>query len=293
MASTEPGRVEHRILVLAPGAGEADRYAKLLAEAGLAPSLCADLRTLCTELEVGAGALLITDAGLAGDADPTSACLVAALRRQPEWSDVPIIVLARQGAESPPAARAMDLFGNVVVEEPPIRATTLVGVLGMALRARQRQYQLRDRLEALQRSEQRFARFMEHLPGLAWIKDREGRYVYANDAAERAFQVRRADLYGRTDAEVFPPETAREFSGNDRRVVDGEPVVELFEHLRHEDGIVHESVVRKFPIPDADGGISLIGGLAIDITERRRIEQALRESEDRFRFLAETIPSIV
>src|SRR5262249_51944563 len=41
--------------------------------------------------------------------------------------------------------------------------------------------------EALRHSEHRFAQFMQHLPGLAWIKDLEGRYVYANDAAVRAF----------------------------------------------------------------------------------------------------------
>src|SRR5262249_25686374 len=52
--------------------------------------------------------------------------------------------------------------------------------------------------EALRQSEQRFARFMQHLPGLAWIKDAQGRYVYVNDAAEAAFQRPRAELYGKT-----------------------------------------------------------------------------------------------
>ena len=65
--------------------------------------------------------------------------------------------------------------------------------------------------EALRQSEQRFARFMQHLPGLAWIKDSQGRYVYANDAAEQAFGMPREDLYGKTDDEVFPPETAGRF----------------------------------------------------------------------------------
>ena len=46
---------------------------------------------------------------------------------------------------------------------------------------------------------------MQHLPGLAWIKDLQGRYVYANDAAVRAFRTPRGELYGRTDEEVFPP----------------------------------------------------------------------------------------
>jgi PAS domain S-box-containing protein len=151
----------------------------------------------------------------------------------------------------------------------------------------------RPRVDELRASEERFARFMEHLPGLAWIKDSAGRYVYANDAAARAFRTPRADLYGKTDADIFPPETAREFAENDRRALAGEPVVDVVEHLRHDDGLLHQSIVRKFAIPDADGGATLVGGVAIDVTERKRIEVALHESEERFRFLAETIPSIV
>jgi PAS domain S-box-containing protein len=142
-------------------------------------------------------------------------------------------------------------------------------------------------------AEQRFAQFMRHLPGLAWIKDGAGRYVYANDAAVKAFGTPRSDLYGRTDREVFNPETALQFGANDQRVLAGETVVEVIEELRQGDGVIHRSIVRKFPIPDADGGLSLVGGIAIDITEHERVEEALRASEDRFRFLAETIPSIV
>src|SRR4051795_5188329 len=73
--------------------------------------------------------------------------------------------------------------------------------------------------DALRESEQRFARFMQHLPGLAWIKDLRGRYVFANDAAEKAFRTPRAALYGKTDEEVFPPETAAKFKENDRQAL--------------------------------------------------------------------------
>ena len=69
----------------------------------------------------------------------------------------------------------------------------------------------------LRQSEVRFARFMQHLPGLAWIKDGQGRYVFANDAAVRAFGKQREELYGRTDEEVFPAKTAAQFRENDLR----------------------------------------------------------------------------
>src|SRR5262249_32182453 len=69
--------------------------------------------------------------------------------------------------------------------------------------------------EALRQSEQRFARFMRHLPGLSWIKDLQGRYVYANDAAVKAFRRPREELYGKTDEEIFPAETAADFAEHD------------------------------------------------------------------------------
>src|SRR6202043_2018947 len=76
--------------------------------------------------------------------------------------------------------------------------------------------------DALRESQERFARFMQHLPGLAWIKDLDGRYVYANEAADRAFGIPRAELYGKSDADLFPPETAAQFRENDRRALASE-----------------------------------------------------------------------
>src|SRR5262249_53012453 len=119
-----------------------------------------------------------------------------------------------------------------------------------AARARAAEGQLRETAE-------RFARFMRHLPGLAWLKDAAGRYVFANDAPEQAFGVSREQLYGRTDEEVFPPPTAEQFRENDRKALAGSGV-QTIETLRHPDGSVHHSVVSKFPIPAPDGGPHLV-----------------------------------
>jgi PAS domain S-box-containing protein len=138
-------------------------------------------------------------------------------------------------------------------------------------------------------SEQRFSQFMQHLPGLAWIKDVEGRYVFVNDAAARAFQRSKEELYGRRDSEVFPKETAYQFTENDRHALMGNEGVETIETLDHADG-VHHSLVSKFPIPGPDGAPAMIGGIAIDVTERVRAEQALRNSEERFRAVTLNAP---
>ena len=129
---------------------------------------------------------------------------------------------------------------------------------------------------ALRESEQRFARFMQHLPGLAWIKDLQGRYVYANDAAVKAFRTPRTELYGKTDEEIFPPQTAAQFKENDRLALGSEAGVQVIETLEHEDGTLHHSLVSKFPILGSEEEVVLVGGMAIDITDRLRAEEASR-----------------
>jgi PAS domain S-box-containing protein len=141
---------------------------------------------------------------------------------------------------------------------------------------------------ALRESDDRFGPFMEHLPGLAWIKDLHGRYVYANQAAMHVFGAPRAELCGKTDDDLFPPATAAQFRENDRQALASGTGVQVVETLKHADGTVHHSIVSKFPIPGPDGRPAFVGGMAIDITDLKRAEAALRESEARKAAVLET-----
>jgi PAS domain S-box-containing protein len=89
------------------------------------------------------------------------------------------------------------------------------------------------------------------------------------------------ELYGKTDAEAFPPQSAARFQENDRRALASGTGVQVIETLQHPDGVVHHSLVSKFSIPGPDGEVALVGGMAIDITDRLRAEAALREADRR------------
>lgn len=134
--------------------------------------------------------------------------------------------------------------------------------------------------EALRESQDQFLLFMQHLSGLAWIKNLRGEYLYANPAALSTFQRSPEDLYGKTDSQVFPRETAEQFVENDRRVLSAGHFLLSTETYQHRDGILHYSLVNKFPIRGPEGDIKFIGGIATDITELVQAEKTIRELND-------------
>ncbi len=135
--------------------------------------------------------------------------------------------------------------------------------------------------EALRESEARFAAFMAHLPGVAFMKDVAGRHIYVNEGFERLFGMRRRDWYLKTNEELFPPDVAQSLTRHDRMVAREKRPVDLTETTSDENG-TRTWLVKKFPVTFEPNGPALLGGIAIDITERTRAEDALRASEERF-----------
>ncbi|NQU11226.1 PAS domain-containing protein [bacterium] len=135
-----------------------------------------------------------------------------------------------------------------------------------------------DRTAELRESQERFELFMRHLPAVAFAKDRRGRYVFVNEAWKKLFP--KTTSVGCLDSDVWPAATAAQLRANDRLVMRTCRPVQVVEHVPQADG-VHHWLVTKFPILDAAGHPILLGGAAVDITELRRLEEALLQISER------------
>ncbi len=131
--------------------------------------------------------------------------------------------------------------------------------------------------QTLRESEERFAAFMRNLPGMAFVKDAQGRYVYVNDAAQNVMRANLTRVPNQGYVHHWPPEIAAKLQENDRVVLESGHSHEFIEVLPQEDG-PHAWLVSKFPIRDSRGA-SLVGCIGIDITERQSLEERLQQSE--------------
>ncbi len=131
---------------------------------------------------------------------------------------------------------------------------------------------------ALRESEALFTAFMNNTSVLTWMKDEALRYVYCNAAFERQQGVTLAAIRGQDDFALWPPETARVLQAHDHAALQSEKVLETQERVQDRQGQLHDSLVFKFPFRNASG-MRYVGGMAIDVTERKQTEEALRERE--------------
>lgn len=280
---------DERVLVLAPTSADRSLSKTVLTDAEIDCHLCHDLSDLTDRLCLGAGAILLTEEILAvSDANS----LVEILSEQPPWSDLPIILLSASGEESPIAAWSMERLGNVTVLERPVRLTTLVSALRAAIRARRRQYELRDQIEALSRSEQQLRLVTDSLPAVVTYIDGDGQYRFHNRTLSDWFGLDSSEVIGRKVAEVLGEKAYQSVRPMMERAFRGE-TVHFEADMPYERG--GERAVEVCYAPDirADGSVEGFVGLIHDVSERRRAASALSESEARLRQLISLMPMAV
>jgi PAS domain S-box-containing protein len=130
--------------------------------------------------------------------------------------------------------------------------------------------------QQLRQSEGRFHAFMNHNPACAWITDTNGKIVYINQTYPRTFKLFNQEVIGRNIFELYPSEIAQQFLNNIQEVASSQKTLETTELAPRTDGTTGEFLVYKFLIPEPSGH-QLVGGIALDITERYKVERMKAE----------------
>jgi signal transduction histidine kinase/CheY-like chemotaxis protein len=138
---------ELRVLVLPPTHADGLAIAKVLASVGIASAIYHGTDALREALKASAGCVILSEEAVLSNTPE----LLASLASQPMWSDMPVIVLSRSGRESSALDGIVSQLGSVSVVERPMRMSTLLSLVRSSLRARERQYQVRDFLQERER----------------------------------------------------------------------------------------------------------------------------------------------
>lgn len=147
----------------------------------------------------------------------------------------------------------------------------------------------RKRAEAaLAESEQRFSIFMDHLPAVSFIKDQAGRLLFANRYLQETFGWE--DCLGKTTEELLPPDLAAQMAADDRRALTEGPIV-VQEGIVDTHGVERFFDTYKFPVK-GEGASLLEGGIAVDVTERKRAEEALKKEKLFTEAILDSLPGV-
>ena len=272
-----------RILVMEDKAGEARWVGELLSQAaGKCPDYC-DMELMAGEdgpvvssrlSQAGVNAVLL-DASVS-----KSRCLATLQKLAPAVPQLPVIVLTDQQDESM-VVEVLRLGAQDCLVKGKFDGHLLIRALRYAMERKKAEI-------ALRRSETMFRDFVENAEDLIWQVDVNGAYVYLSPNAESILGYAPKELLGRSPFDLMPPREAKRVAGIFAKVVKERKAFSLLQHAAiRKDGKLRTLECGGKPVFDERGRLTGYRGIDRDITERRRIEEKLQESEGNFRRLVE------
>jgi PAS domain S-box-containing protein len=277
----------YRILIVAPYGSDAESMARILGNNGYETTICFDLAGLAFALGEDIGVVFITQEALRGDVQQ----LRSALAAQPSWSDIPFIFLTSRRTGLVDAAEAARLrlsefISNAIVMERPLGLASLLSAVTSAIRARRRQFEMRDRLleldtarRDLSERETQLRLAVEAAEIGLWDVDPIQDTLYWPPRVKEMFgispdvPVSMADFYAGLhpeDAEKTAQAYTAATDPQRRAVYDVE-----YRTIGKEDGAVRWVAAKGRGIFDNDGRCVRVIGTAIDITSRKAVELEL------------------
>ncbi len=145
----------------------------------------------------------------------------------------------------------------------------------------------------LHEQRQRLQAIVEGTSDAVFIKDLQGKYLLFNAAAGRFVGKQPSEVIGRDDAVLFPSDEARAVMERDRQVMAGGTLRTYEDQVTTADGVRRTFSSTKGPLFDQQGAVSGIFGISRDITGQKHVEELIRQSEARFRQLANTVPVLI
>jgi diguanylate cyclase (GGDEF)-like protein/PAS domain S-box-containing protein len=130
--------------------------------------------------------------------------------------------------------------------------------------------------DALRRSEQLLNAFLNSIPDIAWLKDREGRFILVNQPFGTAAGKDPDELIGKTDLEAWPRELAEKSRADDEEVMRSGTLKRVEEQLAPAGGPARWIETLKTPIYNEMGIVVGVAGIARDVTDRKRMEEEIR-----------------
>ena len=269
---------EDRILVLAPVGRDADLTAAALRNENLNSRACPMLAELCECIEEGAAVVVVAEEALTPEAVD---CIVGVMQNQPHWSDLPFIIMTSGGRSTALTlshARLLERLGHVTLLERPVRIVTLVTAARAGIRSRHRQYELRDRMEALNNSEKRFRSVFEHAAvGIAMFTP-DGRFLQVNAAFSEITGYSPDELLSMTYLDVTHPEDGPAAEARNQALLGGADshVTTEKRYLRKTGDEIWVRVSAS-AVRDEHGRVLNTISLVEEITYRKRAEEALAQ----------------
>jgi len=149
---------DHRTIIVAPTGKDGRLVAGLLERLTIPCHIASSITEACTLIREGAGAAIISEEAFVNGSMNE---LLQVLHEQPSWSDFPLILLTVSGRVTIESERLREMrrpLGNLFLLERPIRPETLLSTLEIALRGRERQYQIRDQIDQYGRAQEALLR---------------------------------------------------------------------------------------------------------------------------------------
>jgi PAS domain S-box-containing protein len=279
-----------RVLIHAPFGRDGGMIREVLRKADIDGIVCSEIEDLVSEISEGAGAVIIGDEALNPE---TVAKLSAILSREPQWSDLPFVVMTSGGDPDQGSRARLALvkpLGNYTLLERPLRSATLVSAVESALRARRRQYEIcgflreRDTLLAQARESERIYRGIgESIDFGVWICTPDGRCNYVSDSFAKLVGMSQEDCMGFGWGQVLHPDERDQTLEAWKQCAAAGAFWDRVHRFRTQDGGWRHVLARGVPIRGERGEVLCWAGINLDIQREKEVESALQQSNQALR----------